>query len=68
MLINLLQNSLSETRLQIEAAPRIEVAICFFYGPPYTQHFKGAMSFKPFFLGGIWEKNLSFLIIVFHHL
>ena len=29
---NLTQNSLPETYLQIQAAPRIEVAICFFYG------------------------------------
>ena len=35
---NLTQNSLSETHLQIQAAPRIDVAICFFYGPPCT-HF-----------------------------
>ena len=50
-LLNLTQNSLSET--QIQAAPRIEVAICFFYGPPYIQHFNGAKSFKPFLLGRI---------------
>ena len=33
-LLNLTQNSLPETNLQIKAAPRIEVAICFFYGAP----------------------------------
>ena len=38
-LLNLTQNSLPETDLQIQAAPRIEVAICFFYGAPFTQHF-----------------------------
>ena len=38
-LLNLTSNSLPETHLQIQAAPRKEVAICFFYGAPYTQHF-----------------------------
>ena len=33
-LLNLAQNSLPETHLQIHTAPRIEVAICFFYGAP----------------------------------
>ena len=32
---NLTQNSLPETHLQIQAASRIEVAICFFYGAPW---------------------------------
>ena len=34
-LLHLTQNSLPETHLQIHAAPRIEVAICFFYGAPH---------------------------------
>ena len=39
VLLNLTQNPLSETHLQIHVAPRIEVAIYFFYGAPCTQHF-----------------------------
>ena len=31
-LLNLSQNSWPETHLQIQAAPWIEVAVCFFYG------------------------------------
>ena len=38
-LLNLTPNSLPETPLQIQAVPRKEVAICFFYGAPCTQHF-----------------------------
>ena len=38
-LLNLTTNSLPETNLQIQAAPRKEVAICFFYGAPCTQRF-----------------------------
>ena len=39
VLLNLTQNSLSETHLQIQAAPPIEVVICFFYGAPCAQNF-----------------------------
>ena len=38
-LLNLTQNSLPGTYLQIQAAPQIEAAICFSYGAPCTQNF-----------------------------
>ena len=61
-LLNLTQNSLSETHLQIQAAPRIEVAICFFYGAPWTQHFCRVKCFKYFLLGRICaEQSLGFI-------
>ena len=52
-LLNLTQNSLFETDLQIQAIPGTEVVICFFYGLPCTQHFNGAKCFKSFLLGRI---------------
>ena len=52
-LLNLTQNSLPETYLQIQAATRIEVAICFFYGAPCTQHFYSVKCSKSFLLGRI---------------
>ena len=68
-LLNLTQNPLSETHLQIHIAPRIEVAIFLFYGAPCTQHFYRVKCFNLFLLGRICgEKSLSFLVIVFHHL
>ena len=48
-LLNLTQNPLSETHLQIHIAPRIEVAIFLFYGAPCTQHFYRVKCFKSFF-------------------
>ena len=47
-LFNWTQNSLSENNLQIQAAPRTEAAICFFYGAPSTQQFYRAKCFKSF--------------------
>ena len=68
-LLNSTQNSLSETHSQIQAAPRIEVTICFFYGAPSTQHFYLVKCFKSFLLGRICrEQSLSFLVLFFHHL
>ena len=68
-MLNLTQNSLSETYLQIQAATRIEVMICFFYGAPCTQHFYSVKYSKSFFLGRICgEQSLSFLVLVFCHL
>ena len=68
-LFNLTQNSFSETHLQIQAAPRIEGAICFFYGAPGTQNFYRVKCFKSFLLcTSCGEKSLSFLVIVFHDL
>ena len=67
--LSLTQNSLSETHLLIQAAPRIEVAICFFYRVPCTQDFYRVKCFKSFLLGRICdEQSLSYLVIVFHHL
>ena len=50
---NLTRNSLPETDLQIQAAPRIEVAICFFYGVPCTEHFRRVNCPKSCFLSRI---------------
>ena len=61
-LLNLTKNSLPETYLQIQAAPQIEVAICFFYGAPCTKHFYCFKCPKSFLLGRICgEQSLSFL-------
>ena len=68
-LLNLTQKSLPETYLQIQAATRIEVVICFFYGAPCTQHFHSVKYSKSFLLGRIWGgQSLSFLVLVFCHL
>ena len=68
-LLNLTQNSLPETNLQIQAAPRIGVAICFFYGAPCTQHFHRVMCPKSCLLSRICrEQSLGFVVLVFHHL
>ena len=48
-LLNLAPNSVPETHLQIQAAPRREVLICFFYEAPYKQHFYSDKCFKSFF-------------------
>ena len=62
-LFNSEENSLPETFLEIQDAPRIEVAICFFYGAPGTQHFYRIKCFKSFLLGRICgEQSLSFLV------
>ena len=52
-LLNLTQNSLRETHLQIQAATRIEVAISFFYGAPCTQYSYSVKCSKSFLLGRI---------------
>ena len=68
-LLNLTQKSLPETYLQIQAATRIEVVICFFYRAPCTQHFYSVKYSKAFLLGRICEgQSLSFLVLVFCHL
>ena len=68
-LLNLTQNFLAKTQLEIEAPPRIEVAICFFYGEPCTQHFCSVKCSKSVLLGRVYGgQSLSFLIVVFHHL
>ena len=65
ILLNLTQNSLPETYLQIQAAPQIKVAICFFYGAPCIHHFYRVRCSKSILLCRICgEQNLSF----FHHL
>ena len=65
---NMTQSPLPETHLQIQAATRIEVGICFFYGAPCTQHFYSVKCSKSFLLGRIYgEQSLSFLMLVFHH-
>ena len=48
-LLDLTLNSLPKTHLKIQAAPRIEVPICFFYGEPCTQHFYSAKCSKYLF-------------------
>ena len=61
-LLNFTQNSLPETYLQIHAAPQKEVAICFFYRVPCTQHFYRFKCSKSFLLGRICgEESLNFL-------
>ena len=68
-LLNLTQNSLPETYLQIQAANQKEVVICFFYGASCTQHFYSVKYSKSFLLGRICgEQSLSFLVLVFCHL
>ena len=68
-LLNFTQNSLAKTHLEIQAAPRIEVAICFFYGEPCTQHFYRVKCSKSVLIGRIYrEQSLSFLVVVFHYL
>ena len=68
-LLNLTQNSLPETDLQTQTGPRIEVAICFFYGAPCTQYFHRVKCSKSCLLSRIYrEQSLSFVEIVFHHL
>ena len=68
-LLNLTQKSLPETYLQIQAATRIEVVICFFYGAPCTQHFYSVKYSKSLLLGRICGgQSLSFLVLVFYHL
>ena len=68
-LLNLTQNSLPETDLQIQVAPRIEVAICFFYGAPCRHHFHPVMCRKSCLLSRICgEQSLSFVVLVFRHL
>ena len=68
-LLNLTQNSLAKTHLEIQAAPRIEVAICFFYGELCTQHFYSVKCSKSVLIGRIYrEQSLSFLVVVFHYL
>ena len=68
-LLNLTRKSLPETYLQIQAATRLEVAICFFYGAPCTQHFYSVKYSKSFLLGKICrEQSLIFLELVFCHL
>ena len=44
-----LLNSIPGTHLQIQAASRIEVVICFFYGAPCKQHFYRVKCSKSFF-------------------
>ena len=53
---NLTQNSSPKTHLKIQAAPQIEVAICFFYGEPCTQHFYSVKCSKSLLLGKICGK------------
>ena len=66
---NLTQNSLSQTYLQIQAANRIEVVICFFYRASCTQHFYSVKYSKSFLPGRICgEQSLNFLVLVFCHL
>ena len=61
------QNFLPETHLQIQPAPLIEVATCFFYGAPCTQHFHRVKCHKSFLLGRICgEQSLVFSVLVFH--
>ena len=68
-LLNLTQHSLPETYLQIQAATRIEVVVCFFYGAPCTHHFYSVKYSKFYLLGRICgEQSLSFLVLVFCHL
>ena len=68
-LLNLTPNSLPETHLQIQAAPGKEVAICFFYRAPCTQHLYSVNCSKFFLLSSICgEQSLGFLLLVFHHL
>ena len=69
-LLNLTQNYLPETHLQIQAATRIEVAICFFYGAPCTQHFYTVKCSKSILLGRICGEqslslSLSFIVLNF---
>ena len=67
-LLNLTQNSLPKTHLQIQVPTRIEVVICFFYGAPSTKQFYSVKWSKSFLLGRICgEQSLSFLMLVFHH-
>ena len=60
-LLNLAQNSLPETHLETQAAPR---TVCFFYGKPCTQHFYSVKCSKSFLLGRICGEfelfNISF--------
>ena len=68
-LLNLTQKSLPKTYLQIQAATRIEVVICFFYGAPCTQHFYSVKYSKSLLLGRICGgQSLSCLVLVFYHL
>ena len=68
-LLNFTQNSLPETDLQIQATFRIEVATCFFYGAPCTQHFHSVKCPESCLLSGICgEQSLSFVVLVFHNL
>ena len=60
------QNYLPETDLQIQAALQIEVAICFFYGTPCTEHFHRVKCPKSCFLCRICgEQSLSLVAVVF---
>ena len=69
MLLNLIKNFLPETYLHIQAATRIEVVICFFYGAPCTQHFYSVKYSKSVLLGRICgEQSLSFSVLVVYHL
>ena len=63
-LLNLRPNSVPETHLQIQAAPRIEVAICFFYEAPCTQQFYCVKCSKSFLLGRIWNRYSDLLKLV----
>ena len=69
VLLNLTQNPLSETHLQIHVAPRNRSSdLLLLWSTLYTT-FLSCKCFKSFLLGRICgEKSLSFLVIVFHHL
>ena len=68
-LVNWAANSLPETHLQNQAAPRKEVANFFLYGAPCTQHFYNVKYSKSFLLSSICgEQSLSFSGLFFHHL
>ena len=66
-LLNLTQNFLPETSLQIQTAHQTNIAICFFSGVPCTQQFYRVKGSKSFLLGRICgEQQLSFLVLTFH--
>ena len=48
-----LLNFLPEAHLEIQAAPRMEIAIGLFYGEPCAQHFYSVKCSKSFLLGRI---------------
>ena len=57
-LLNLRPNSLPETHLKIQAAPRIELAIGFFNEAPSSQHFYSFNCSKSFCLEAFAESKV----------